>query len=99
MKNKNVILENFKGINSYYAKKISINNSIALFAIYKNPKDFPNEYVVRLWEINRQLGNSFATKYCVAKDTLEECRNSLPKGFYKIDRFSSDDPVIVEAWI
>ncbi|KOF57843.1 MULTISPECIES: hypothetical protein [Clostridium] len=96
---KNVILQNFKGINFYHAKRICIKGNIALFTIYKNPKDFANKYVVRLWEINRQLGNSFATKYCVVKGTLEECRNSLPEGLYKIDRFKSDDPVIVEIWI
>jgi hypothetical protein len=101
---KSISLDNFNGANYQIVKKIYVPATfgyfnLPLFAIYENPKDFPNKYVVRLWEINRQLGKTIATRYCVVKDTLEECRKALPPGLYRIGRESSDDPIIIESWI
>lgn len=95
----NIILKDFKNENFRYVKEFSTKGNIVLFAIYKNPKDFPDKYVIRLWQINKNVGKPVATRYCVIKDNLEECRASIPEGFYKFDRIKNDDPAIVETWI
>lgn len=101
---KSVILENFKGTNLSHVKEICTPVTIGLlnfplFAVYEKPEDYPDKYVVRLWQINRQLGKPLATRFCIVKDTLEECRQALPGGLYRLGRESSDDPVIIETWI
>lgn len=68
--------------------------TIPLITIYKNPRDFPNKYVARLFD------KHFSTKYAIVKDSLEEIRTALPPTFTnKLERSENDDPVIVETWI
>lgn len=63
-----------------------------MIVIYDNPRDIPGKFVARLWKYGR------ATMDCVVKDTLEEIRQEIPPGFYRMGRQHMDDPVIVEVW-
>lgn len=102
---KSVIIENFLNENYEHVNKLYRFNrrkghtTFPIFAVYENPVDFHNKYVVRLWQINRKIGQPIATRYCVVKNTLEECREAIPPNLHRFGRESSDDPQIVETWI
>jgi hypothetical protein len=103
---KSVVIENFLNENYEFVNNLYKFNkrkdgyiTFPIFAVYENPVDFPNKYVVRLWQINRKIGQPIATRYCVIKDTLEECREAIPPHLYRFGKDSSDDPQIVETWI
>lgn len=67
---------------------------VPLITIYKNPKDFPDQYVARLFDIGRPTGRFFAA------DTYEEVLKEIPtRGMVRIPRRPNDDPVIVEVWM
>jgi len=97
----NFLNENYEHVNKFYkfSKRKRGYITFPIFAVYENPVDFPNKYVVRLWQINRKIGQPIATGYCVVKDTLEECRKAIPPYLYRFGRDSSDDPQIIETWI
>lgn len=101
-----VIIGNFLNENYEYVSKLYRFNrrnkgytTFPIFAVYENPVDFPNKYVVRLWQINRKIRQPIATRYCVVKNTLEECREAIPLNLHRFGRDSSDDPQMVETWI
>jgi hypothetical protein len=62
--------------------------------IYKNPKDYPNKWVVREW--NGLIPNKIA---CCDANSLMEARKHIPKGLFNIGRRDGDDPIIEEIWI
>lgn len=66
------------------------------WAIYWNPADYPDKFVVRRWEIG--MGWARPTDDVAAFDMLEEARMSLPVGAYCLGRDESDDPAILEVW-
>lgn len=67
------------------------------YVIYKNPQDYPNKFVVRVWIIGS--GTVQAGPMICAVDTIEEARESLPDGVDPMPVFDNDDPVIVEVWM
>jgi hypothetical protein len=71
----------------------TIVKRMPIVVVYKNTKDYPGQFVARLWDLITP------TEVVVVKGTLEEIRNEIPKGFVNIGRMSFDDPVIVESWI
>lgn len=68
------------------------------WVIYDHPRDFPDKYVMRRWEI-RQPAEIVATDDMALANTLEEIRLSVPQGLYRLERFRDDDPSIVEVWL
>lgn len=67
------------------------------WVIYKHPRDYPDQYVMRLWKI--RAGHFWPTNDMALADTLGEIRKNLPPGLFRIERFAEDDPCIVEVWI
>ena len=67
------------------------------YVIYKHPKDFPNSYVVRTFEIVPKEVKP-TDQFAVAK-TLKELRALIPPQCIAIARDPTDDPCIVEVWI
>lgn len=65
------------------------------YTIYDHPKDFPDGFVVREWEIT---AGATTPGPAVTVETLEEARAVVPGGLFRIDRAPDDDPVIVETW-
>ncbi len=63
--------------------------------IFKHPLDFPDKYVIRLFDMNN------ATNVIILKDSLDDCRNEcLYSNFlHPISRDESDDSHIVESWM
>lgn len=72
-------------------------STLKMFVIYRKPKDYPDNYVVRLWEIEPL---KVTPKELIGiKKTLEEARILIPKGCKNIGRLEQDDPYIEEVWI
>ena len=69
------------------------------YAIYDHPSDYPNNFVVRRWEVVRGVPVAMPCGNPVLTETLEAARAVVPPGFVNIGRFENDDPVILEVWI
>lgn len=67
--------------------------SVAIFCIYDHPTDYPDHFVVRLWD------GEEPTNTIVLANTLEEARAAIPQGLARFSRTEGDDPKIVETWI
>lgn len=71
---------------------------IFLYCIYDHPKDYPDSFVIRLWQIAK--GNPEPIPgLCGTADTLEGVRAMVPFGKVCLSRNEEDDPCIVETWI
>jgi hypothetical protein len=66
------------------------------WVVYWSPSDFPDQYVVRRWEIGR--GWMRPTDDAQAFDMLEEARLVVPEGMVNLGRSGPDDPTVVEVW-
>lgn len=66
------------------------------WVIYWNPADYPDQYVVRRWEIGR--GWMRPTNDVQAFDMLGEARMAVPDGKICLGPTAGDDPTIVEVW-
>lgn len=66
---------------------------LPLIAVYKNPKDYPEKFVARLWNTNKP------TNAVIVGDTLEDVRQGIPSSMFNIGRLPKDDPTIVEVWV
>jgi hypothetical protein len=67
--------------------------TVSLYVIYDHPRDYPESFVVRRWdlEIPREVVGT--------APTLEAARELVPPGLYNLERYEGDDPNIVEVWI
>jgi hypothetical protein len=74
-----------------------VSEPLAIWTIYKRPKDFPNHFVVRRWTI--EGGAEPKANECRLADSLYEARKLVPPQATRMDRFPEDDPVIVESWL
>lgn len=74
------------------------DESLKMFVIYQNPRDYPGKYVVRAWDIgSATISPEMEPRH--VSDSIEGARDSLPPGLMKLDRAPFDDEVIVETWI
>ena len=67
------------------------------WVIYRNPTDYPGNYVVRKWYI-RTDGVRPDDKITVT-DTIEQARAAIPPYLYCLKRSDEDVYCIVESWI
>lgn len=70
--------------------------AVLLYVIYDHPRDFPDEYACRRWELDQPVDGG---REPFAHGTLEEVRRALPPGLVKIMPWAADDPVILEMWV
>lgn len=68
-------------------------SKMPVFVVYQNPSDFPEQYVVRLFDLDR------ATIMVMLDTRLYQIRERLPAGLIRMNRSYGDDPSIVEVWI
>lgn len=76
------------------------DGKLSMWTVYDHPRDFPNNYVARRFEIGGGgSGPKITTDLMVGFD-LEQMRGYLRSlGLTVIPRSEGDDPVIVECWI
>lgn len=68
--------------------------TMPLIAIHKHPKDYPDKYVARLFNLTRP------TERILIRDTLEDLQKEVAKsGLFFAVRDEEDDPCIVGTWI
>lgn len=72
-------------------------SELSCWTIYKKPKDYPNNFVVRRHRITP--GHSEPTADFALFETLEDAREHIPDGCMNLGRFPEDDPVIAETWM
>ena len=73
---------------------------LTMFTVYQRPKDYPDEFVVREYEIRQE--QVVASRLVVRAPTLDAARRALRRrrpDLVCIPRALADDPVIVESWI
>lgn len=71
----------------------SLDAGLTIWVIYERPWDYPNNFVARAWEFDKP------TEEILLGDSLEEVRQLLPAGLFRMPRAPTDDPVIVETWL
>ena len=75
---------------------------MSMWTVYCRPRDYPRHYVARRSEIrrNKALGsNVVPTADVRVAPTLEQIRELIPPGLYRLDRMPGDAPHIVEVWM
>lgn len=78
-------------------KKQDSQMVINIWVIYDHPKDFPNGYAVRRYEVRD--GSYGPTQDVQEFQTLEDARTPLrDRGLFCLLRADADDPCIVETW-
>lgn len=74
-----------------------MNDALVIWTVYERPKDFPESYVARLWEVTAD--GPKATENVVI-GSLEDVRATLrDMHLTRLARADGDDPVILETWI
>lgn len=75
-----------------------MSEPLYMWTICESPKDFPGKFVVRRFRV--RAGEVDAEKDPVAVvDTLDQARDAVPLGHYRMDRMPEDEPQIVEVWL
>jgi hypothetical protein len=66
---------------------------LPIWTVYERPKDFPNNYVVRLFDLEGP------TKQHIVVETLAQAREAVPAGLACFAQCDPLEPQIVEAWL
>ena len=74
-------------------KELRKRTRMPVITIFWNPKDLPNKYVARVFDLDRP------TMLAAVADTLEDIRSCVPEGMVRFPRTEKDDPVVVESWM
>jgi len=67
---------------------------LPMFVLYFNPKDFPDKYVVRMFDVDRP------TSFVTVRDTEETAIGTIPRpNRARLERSPGDDPKIVAVFL
>lgn len=69
-----------------------------LYIIYRNPSDYPGQYVVRR-QFADAKGVIIEAVPLVVTESLDIARAALPPGLHNIGREAGDERAILEVWI
>lgn len=74
-------------------------NFLAMWTVYDHPTDYPDKFVARLFEVDRN--GARVTPSILVADDIETIRDILQFELHlvKLMRSPEDDPVIVETWL
>jgi hypothetical protein len=70
---------------------------LVMYVIYDRPKDYPNLFVLRRWQI--EGGVEKPLNIMATGPTVAEVRKSVPAGSIRMPVYDNDDPVILEVWL
>jgi hypothetical protein len=77
-----------------------IKNNMNLYTVYESPSDYPDNFVVRRWEIVAPDNVPVAKNVVIIGQNLDIIRKELREmGLFRIPRDVSDDKKIVETWV
>lgn len=73
--------------------------TLSMWIVYAHPKDDPEAFVARRWEL-AEAGGMEPTMVVIRDDDLGRLRSVLrARGLFHLSRDPVDDPVIVEVWL
>ena len=74
-------------------------SKLAMWTVYDHPKDYPDSYVARRFDVDADGAKPTATM--IACPDLDTLRNILAFELHltPLARSKEDDPVIVETWL
>ena len=73
-------------------------SALRMWTVYERPKDYPDDYVARLWEVD--ANGPRPTASIVIAPSLEIVRDEMMQmGLVMLTRSPEDDPAIVETWL
>jgi hypothetical protein len=71
--------------------------ALKIWTVYERPRDYPQDYVARLW-LSGPAGPR-ATASAFRSATLKQLRQHLKTlGLTRLNRHAGDDPAILETW-
>ncbi len=73
-------------------------DSLSMWVLYDHPRDYPDEFVARLWLVAAG-GVLVATDDTHTAGTLDGLRAKLPRGLACVTRRPDDDPKVIEVWL
>lgn len=71
---------------------------LSMWTIYERPRDFPDRFVARRWEIRQGVPEPVPTGDMILGLTLDSLRSRLPEGLHCQPRAPGDEAHIVEVW-
>lgn len=74
-------------------------NQLTLWVIYRQPRDFPNNYVLRAHDVNVGTRTVVPRGEAQVVSSLHAARRHVPAGCTNIGRYEQDDPCIAEVWV
>jgi hypothetical protein len=73
---------------------------LAMWTIYDHPRDFPNHFIARKWDIVSGKQNPVRTEEIRTETELHTLRNYFAGlGLMCLPRMEGDDPTILETWM
>lgn len=91
MNNVTIFVTDFESAIKEYGPKF---RSFPMFVIYCKPMDFPDNYVIRMFN------GAAPTPYAMLANTLPEARKCIPASAYlRVPRSKHDSLPIVETWL
>lgn len=76
---------------------MSADDVLTIWVIYKSPRDYPGQYVLRAQDVVRGDPEPRPRRECIVRPSLEEVRHYV-RHLYRMDRHALDEPTIVETW-
>ncbi len=73
-------------------------NALIMWTVYDKPRDFPDKFVARKWEIRPGIKNPIPTSDIIVSQTLDGVRAALPQGLFRQPSMPCDETHIVEVW-
>ena len=77
-------------------------DTFTLWTVYEKPKDYPDKWVCRRWEMDKDDSAMLATSDVITGTSYAAVITALLSqtvGLVRIARDPSDDPCIVESWL
>ena len=71
---------------------------LRMWAVFKNPTDYPDQFVARLNEIS--AAGVVPTETVIISENYDVIeRQMLELGLFKLDRSVDDEPHVLESWV
>ena len=70
---------------------------LMVYAVYYKPKDYPNGYIARRYEI--RPNEARPSEDAFHSNSLEGIREQMPEGLFCLARTPNDHPSVVEVWL
>lgn len=96
-----VLFDDADGHGNRSVISIDPSKSLTMYAVYKNPDDYPGKYVVRRCYAGGDVpaGKVGMDVICDVSDDYDMAMSFIPDGCVRIDRSPNDVPCVMETWM